>query len=86
MARLVRDLPHAENAQYNTGKLGAHSTCFEGTRVEVISMITSWLDDPSSARLFWLSGLAGIGKSTIAKTIAHHADVHGILAGSFFFS
>jgi len=49
----------------------------------------SWLeqkDDPSSARLFWLNGLAGIGKSTIAKTIAFRADVKGILAGSFFFS
>jgi hypothetical protein len=44
------------------------------------------MDEPSGARLFWLNGLAGIGKSTIAKTIARNADVKGILAGSFFFS
>jgi len=49
----------------------------------------SWLEteeDPSGARLFWLNGLAGIGKSTIATTIALRADMKTILAGSFFFS
>ncbi|KAJ7507233.1 WD40-repeat-containing domain protein [Mycena galericulata] len=88
-ARLVYELPCAENAPYNTGKLGGHSTCFEGTRVEVIRTVMSWLeadDDPSAARLFWLNGLAGIGKSTIAKTVAGRADAKGILAGSFFFA
>ncbi|KAJ6576198.1 hypothetical protein B0H10DRAFT_942661 [Mycena sp. CBHHK59/15] len=88
-ARLVYELPRAENAHYNTGKLGAHSTCFQGTRVEVMRTIMSWLeadDDHSAARLFWLNGLAGIGKSTIAKTIAGLADTKGILAGSFFFA
>ncbi|KAJ7200176.1 hypothetical protein GGX14DRAFT_572287 [Mycena pura] len=49
----------------------------------------TWLEadeDPSAARLFWLNGLAGIGKSTIAKTIAGIADEKGILGGSFFFA
>ncbi|KAJ6545263.1 WD40-repeat-containing domain protein [Mycena capillaripes] len=88
-ARLVYELPRAEHAPYNTGRLGGHSTCFQGTRIEVMRTIMSWLeadDDTSTARLFWLNGLAGIGKSTIAKTIAGRADEKGILAGSFFFA
>ncbi len=35
---------------------------------------------------FWLNGLAGIGKSTIAKTVAGLVHDKGILGGSFFFS
>ena len=33
-----------------------------------------------------MNGLAGIGKSTIARTIAEGADHRGVLGASFFFS
>jgi adenylylsulfate kinase-like enzyme len=33
---------------------------------------------------FWLSGMAGAGKSTIAHTVAHHYFEQGRLAASFF--
>jgi NACHT domain len=36
--------------------------------------------------VYWLSGLAGIGKSTIAKTVAERAEEKGLLGASFFFS
>jgi hypothetical protein len=36
--------------------------------------------------IYWLSGLAGIGKSTIAKTVADRAEGRGMLGASFFFS
>jgi len=89
-ANMVRSLPHAENAQYNASNLTApRTTCLAGTRIEVVNTIMSWLggeDKSPDASLFWLNGLAGIGKSTIAMTIASNAEEKGILAGSFFFS
>ena len=37
-------------------------------------------------RIYWLEGVAGIGKSTIANTIADEAMEKGMLGASFFFS
>ena len=36
--------------------------------------------------VFWLNGLAGQGKSTVARTVAELADKRGELGGSFCFS
>ncbi|PBK77602.1 WD40 repeat-like protein [Armillaria solidipes] len=85
--KLVNLLPRAELARYSSGRQRSHLTCFEGTRVEVLRKIKFWMEDPDDAkpRLFWLSGLAGIGKSTIATTIAEYAEKKGFLGGSFFF-
>ncbi|KAI0026809.1 hypothetical protein K488DRAFT_91838 [Vararia minispora EC-137] len=48
--------------------------CTEGTRVDVLKRICAWATDPSSPPIFWLSGVAGTGKSTIAYTVCHHFD------------
>jgi len=37
-------------------------------------------------RIFWLNGLAGTGKSTIAQTFAEMAFADGKLGASFFCS
>jgi hypothetical protein len=36
--------------------------------------------------VYWLNGIAGTGKTTIARTIAHTCAEEGILGASFFFS
>ena len=45
-----------------------------------------WVNDPSSPPIFWLHGLAGTGKSTIARTIGVRAKEAGYITASFFFS
>ncbi len=37
-------------------------------------------------RIFWLDGMAGTGKSTIARTVARRCSDAGLLGASFFFS
>jgi archaellum biogenesis ATPase FlaH len=44
------------------------------------------VDSEDSPGIFWLSGLAGTGKSTIAQTVAAQYNTKGRLAASFFFS
>jgi len=63
-------------------------SCFKGTRVRLLNEIASWIagDDPSLAPIYVLDGVAGIGKSTIAKTVAEHAAGINALGASFFFS
>jgi hypothetical protein len=56
--------------------------------VDLLAQIDEWLDDESATRprVLWLNGLAGTGKSTIARTVAATARGRGMLAASFFFS
>ncbi|KAI9455388.1 hypothetical protein F5148DRAFT_1288277 [Russula earlei] len=42
--------------------------------------------NPNRHFIFWLSGVAGTGKSTIAQSIAEYCDSNNWLAASFFFS
>ncbi|KAF9008460.1 hypothetical protein BDQ17DRAFT_1349989 [Cyathus striatus] len=59
--------------------------CHPETRVDVIREIESWIESSDTGqRVMWLSGSAGSGKSTIARTVAGRLDNQ--LASSFFFS
>jgi hypothetical protein len=62
--------------------------CLEGTRKQLIADIFTWFNnpDPSGEHVFWLNGLAGTGKSAVARTIADRAQEEGYLAATFFFS
>jgi WD40 repeat protein len=66
----------------------APTPCLEGTREQLISDIFDWFNntDPSCEHVFWLSGLAGTGKSSVARTIANRAQDKGRLAATYFFS
>lgn len=63
-------------------------SCFKDTRVNLLAQITEDVLSPdnsrTSAKIFWLQGPAGSGKSAIAHSIAAEADARGVLASSFF--
>ena len=85
---MICNLPRAK-AAYNdyAYKDKKRVSCFENTRKalreEIGEWITTILDKPE---IYVLSGLAGIGKSTVAQTVAERADSLHLLGGSFFFS
>ncbi|KAG8929424.1 hypothetical protein FRC00_001460, partial [Tulasnella sp. 408] len=54
--------------------------------VMAFTKITAWIDDADAPTIFWLSGMAGVGKSTIAHTVAEQEDRKRRLGASFFFS
>ncbi|KIK59338.1 hypothetical protein GYMLUDRAFT_147349, partial [Collybiopsis luxurians FD-317 M1] len=60
--------------------------CHAGTRVKIIEDIQKWASDPNSASGYWICGMAGTGKSTIAMSTCENLDAQGTLAGSFFCS
>ncbi|KAF8625172.1 hypothetical protein AX14_011657, partial [Amanita brunnescens Koide BX004] len=55
------------------------------TRTKVLQNIRSWADNPTTTPMCWLSGPAGTGKSTVARTIAEEYDKRGQLVATFFF-
>jgi hypothetical protein len=60
----------------------------DGTRKELLNDLYDWasLTGDDQPRLFWLRGMAGMGKSTIATTFADYLIKSERLGGSFFFS
>ena len=52
----------------------------------MLNKIESWARDFDESPVFWLNGLAGTGKSTIAQTIAERLFAEGQLGASFFCS
>jgi WD40 repeat protein len=63
------------------------SGCLENTRTDVLEKMLSWANDLSpSMSIFWLAGLAGTGKTTIAKTFCERVAGPQTLLATFFAS
>ena len=58
----------------------------KGTRVAILEDLLAWAIDPDSPRIFWLDGMTGTGKSTIALSFSRLLHKNGLLGGSFFCS
>jgi hypothetical protein len=51
-----------------------------------LNCIYQWADGEGEQCIFWLSGLAGTGKTTVARSVARRYHTHQRLGASFFFS
>ena len=82
------------NADLGEAATVTREACTEGTREEILKEIIAWADDISadSPPVFWLTGQAGSGKTTITYTVAEHFDEvedngrHTVLGGNFLCS
>ncbi|CAE6444965.1 unnamed protein product [Rhizoctonia solani] len=59
-------------------------TCTENTRVAVLNALDSWSKDSSTTSVYWMSGMAGTGKTTIAATLSDTLFKRKQLGASFF--
>ncbi|KAF8220379.1 WD40 repeat-like protein [Tricholoma matsutake] len=80
----------------------SRTECMDRTREDILEKIYRWigtvdgtqasLDDSHSvatsnnARIFWINGMAGTGKTTIAYTVSKHCRDSGIPLATFFCS
>ena len=79
-------LPFAKNAPFYSFALQHEPACLPDTRVGLLQEIDDWADRQDEQHIFWLNGLAGTGKSTIARTVARRYFQRERLGASFFFS
>ena len=65
---------------------GSRAGCLKGTRENVLNEVERWAGGSGVFPVFWLNGLAGTGKTTIAQTVAERIFADGCLGASFFCS
>ncbi|OCH89543.1 WD40 repeat-like protein [Obba rivulosa] len=76
----LQGLSEASGASFNEGRL-----CLLNTRQAILQHILHWVEDTSSCGVYWVTGVAGCGKSTIAHTVAKILAEKHRLGASFFF-
>ncbi|KII87311.1 hypothetical protein PLICRDRAFT_664131, partial [Plicaturopsis crispa FD-325 SS-3] len=77
------NLPRVRDASFQSGD---RDGCLDKTREDILKKITKWAMESHGPQIFWLNGMAGVGKTTIAQTVAEILQVEGKLGASFFCS
>ncbi|KAG7085402.1 hypothetical protein E1B28_002963 [Marasmius oreades] len=73
-------------ASHNSEQQVDRGQCLPGTRVAVLKLIRQWrVTECETSPVCWLSGTAGVGKSSIALTVAEECEKDGRNVASFFF-
>lgn len=87
---LEKKLKHSEDGAYGRGRRDTggdkRNECLPGTRTDLLQRIWHWVHDIEDFRIFWLNGMAGTGKSTIADSAVIYARAQGVYGASFFCS
>ncbi|THU92715.1 WD40 repeat-like protein, partial [Dendrothele bispora CBS 962.96] len=60
--------------------------CTEDTRKEILEELMEWAKDDSSRPIYWMNGMAGTGKTTIAYSFCQQLLGEQLLGASFFSS
>src|SRR5271155_4550765 len=82
---VLAELHTAKGAAYDDFANKHDDECHPETRKALLMEIYRWADNPDGDCIFWLQGMAGTGKSTISRTVAHKLAKRGVLGASFFF-
>ncbi|GKZ21603.1 hypothetical protein AbraCBS73388_007504 [Aspergillus brasiliensis] len=79
------NLPDAEGASFDSYHNQHEEQCLSGTREELLLQVNDWGCSSDGPCIFWLNGMAGTGKSTIARSVARSFQDKGRLGATYFF-
>ncbi|KAG5652136.1 hypothetical protein H0H81_006173 [Sphagnurus paluster] len=89
---VFKTLPRSRDAAFSAAinlDNVSRGPCTKDTRVDIIEQIMEWVKEPVCTKapsVYWLNGLAGLGKTTIAYTICEQLEEASIPFASFFCS
>ncbi|CAE6454259.1 unnamed protein product [Rhizoctonia solani] len=86
--QLLRNLSPAHDALYNSdfSKMIKRHGCTPQTREKIQEDLHNWVRDDGAASFYWMNGMAGTGKTTIAYSLCDWLKDQGLLGASFFCS
>ncbi|KAK7435418.1 hypothetical protein VKT23_019680 [Stygiomarasmius scandens] len=80
---IMKNFPYSHNAMHDADlqRDQARNECIPGTRKQILEDIGQWATNSNASAGYWLCGMAGTGKSTIAKSVYKWktAEIIGIL-------
>ena len=79
-------LPRAQFIEYDAASPAPRNACTENTREALLDKVQVWANDESATKVYWLNGMAGTGKTTIAYSFCEILRKKGLLGGTFFSS
>src|SRR4051812_34880575 len=85
---LLQGMAPVDEARYNS----SYSTtikrggCTPETREKIMQDIKEWVADPKGAKLYWMNGMAGTGKTTILYSLCEWLENRRQLGGNHFCS
>jgi hypothetical protein len=83
---LLEKLSPVAGVSYDERGIQGSAECMPGTRVGVLAELMAWASDPESPPIYLLTGMAGAGKTAIARSFARLIDAEMFLGASFFCS
>lgn len=83
--RQLAKLAYADGATFDSSHRQYEPNCTPSTRVNLLNALQEWAINDGKC-IFWLNGMAGTRKSTIARTFAYELSRQSVLGASFFFS
>ncbi|KAG8731447.1 hypothetical protein FRC11_004127 [Ceratobasidium sp. 423] len=88
MMSLLRGMSPVEDARYDSkySMLVKRGGCTPETRERILEELRNWSRDPTSAMIYWMNGMAGTGKTTIAYSLCSWLEENMLLGASFFCS
>ncbi|PPR07499.1 hypothetical protein CVT26_013468, partial [Gymnopilus dilepis] len=81
-----QELRRVTKAEYNTGPRDLRGPCTHETREQILADLMAWATDDTKTPVYWLSGMAGTGKTTIAYSFCELLRKVGLLETSYFCS
>ncbi|CAE6411275.1 unnamed protein product, partial [Rhizoctonia solani] len=85
---LLRGMSPVDDARYNSvysTTIRRHA-CTAKTREAIHQTLQGWTTDPESEKIYWMNGMAGTGKTTIAYSFCEWLEATNRLGASFFCS
>ncbi|KAF8703068.1 WD domain, G-beta repeat, partial [Rhizoctonia solani] len=84
----LKELDTAHDARHNAGLSNEmyRRGCTPNTRVKILEDAMKWTKSPDAKKIYWMNGMAGTGKTTIAYTLCEQLEKSGQLGASFFCS
>ncbi|KAL5640139.1 hypothetical protein ACGC1H_007430 [Rhizoctonia solani] len=85
---LLRGMLPVDDARYNSSYSMTikRRGCTPETREKIHKDLQDWVVDPDGAKVYWMSGMAGTGKTTIAYSLCEWLERTNRLGASFFCS